>query len=63
MNGPNIKPNDAMEAQMATANDNPGLRDKQKTEALMEIAEALKAIRLEFAQIRADIKAIAIKIK
>ena len=48
---------------MATANDDPGLRDKQKTEALMEIAEALKAMRLEFAHIQADVRAIATKLK
>jgi hypothetical protein len=44
-------------------NVDPGLRDKQKTEALMEIAETLEAMRQDIARIRSDIKAIATKIK
>jgi hypothetical protein len=38
-------------------------RDRQRTEALMEIAEAMKAIQKDIADLRANVRAIAGKIK
>jgi hypothetical protein len=36
-------------------------RDKQRTEALMEIAEALKTMMADIADLRASVRAIAAK--
>lgn len=46
---------------MPQASENPDTREKQRIEALMEIAEALKAMQVDMADIRAMVRAIATK--
>lgn len=48
---------------MAIPANEPDQRDKQRTQALMDIAEALKAIQKELGDIRAHTNLIAAKLK